>query len=171
VSQLRVYWVFFVHDFLKFRVVAPRLLDMRIALDSRDFMVWLALSGIPRVVTVALVKVVIAIAMLVVVALGEAVILLVLLVSLSCHHIAQLYSCSRAIAPEVMVHVLREEPVLEAADDVLIGDVGDGGACLEETPGVGPQGLVHLLLHLGQIVASTRFDHGSLEVVNEGPSP
>jgi hypothetical protein len=34
-------------------------------------------------------------------------------------------------------------------DDVLIGDGGDGGTRLEETPGVGPQGLVHLLLHLG----------------------
>jgi hypothetical protein len=27
---------------------------------------------------------------------------------------------------------------LEAADDVLIGDVGDGGAYLEEMSGVGP---------------------------------
>jgi hypothetical protein len=33
--------------------------------------------------------------------------------------------------------VLREEPILEVADDVLVGDVGDGGACLEETLGVG----------------------------------
>jgi hypothetical protein len=48
-----------------------------------------------------------------------------------------------------VVHVLREEPILEAADDVLVSDVGDGGAHLEETPSVGPQGLVHLLLHLG----------------------
>jgi hypothetical protein len=37
-----------------------------------------------------------------------------------------------------MVRVLREESVLEAADDVLDGDIGDGGAHLEETPGVGP---------------------------------
>jgi hypothetical protein len=48
--------------------------------------------------------------------------------------------------------VLQEEPILEAANDVLIGDVGDGGAHLEEMPGVGPQGLVHPLLHLGQIM-------------------
>jgi hypothetical protein len=41
------------------------------------------------------------------------------------------------IASEVMVRVLREEPVPKAADDVLIGDVCDGGARLEETPGVG----------------------------------
>jgi hypothetical protein len=65
--------------------------------------------------------------------------------------------------------VLREEAVLEAADDILIGNVGDGGAHLEETPGVAPQGLVHLLLDLGQIVASACSDHGFLEVVNEVP--
>jgi hypothetical protein len=42
------------------------------------------------------------------------------------------------IASEVVVRVLREETILEEADDVLIGDVGDGGARLEETPGVRP---------------------------------
>jgi hypothetical protein len=31
-----------------------------------------------------------------------------------------------------VVRVLREEVVLETADGVLIGDVGDGGAHLEE---------------------------------------
>jgi hypothetical protein len=34
---------------------------------------------------------------------------------------------------------------LEAMDDVLVGDVFDGGVHLEEAPGVGPQGLVLLL--------------------------
>jgi hypothetical protein len=47
VLRLQVYWALFVHDFLVFRVVVPRLLSTRIALDNRDFMVWLALSGIP----------------------------------------------------------------------------------------------------------------------------
>jgi hypothetical protein len=36
-----------------------------------------------------------------------------------------------------VVCVLQEEPVLEVADDVLVGDVGDGGTCLEEMSGVG----------------------------------
>jgi hypothetical protein len=75
-----------VHDFLKFRVVVPRLLATRIALDSHDFMVLLALSGIPRVVPLALVEVAVAIALLVVVVLGEAAVLLVLLVSPPYHH-------------------------------------------------------------------------------------
>jgi hypothetical protein len=68
-----------------------------------------------------------------------------------------------------VVCVLREEAILEATNDVLIGDVGDGGAHLEETLCVGPQGLVHLLLHLGKVVARARPDHGSLEVIDEGP--
>jgi hypothetical protein len=66
-----------------------------------------------------------------------------------------------------MVRVLQEEAILEATDDVLIGDVGDDGACLKEMLCVGPQGLVHLLLHLGQVMASASPDHGSLEVVDE----
>jgi hypothetical protein len=47
----------------------------------------LALSGVPRVVPLALVEVAIAIALLVAVALGEAIVLLIFLVSPSCHHV------------------------------------------------------------------------------------
>jgi hypothetical protein len=120
------------------------------------------------VVPLAFVEVVIAIALLVVVALGEAVVFLILLVSLPCHHVMQLRGSSRAVAPEVVVCVLREEAVLESTNDVLIDNVGDGGARLEEMPCVGSLGLVHLLLHLGQVVMSARPNHGSLKVVNEG---
>jgi hypothetical protein len=93
--------------------------------------------------------VVVAVALLVVVALREPIVLLVLLVSPPCHHVAHLHGSSRAVASEVMVSVFREEAVLEAADDVLVGNIGNGGSHLEETPGVGPQGLVQLLLNLG----------------------
>jgi hypothetical protein len=72
-----------VYDFLKLCVVVPRLLAMWIALNCHDFLVWLAFSGVPLVVPLALVEVAIAIALLVMVALGEMVVLLVLLV---CHH-------------------------------------------------------------------------------------
>jgi hypothetical protein len=157
------------HDLLVVRVVVPRLLATQITLDSHDFMVWLALSGVPRVVLLAFVIVAVAIALLVVVALGEAIVSLILLVSSPCHHVMQLHGSSWAVAPEVVVHVLREEAMLEAMDDVFIGDVGDGDVHLKETPCVRPQGLVHLLLHLGQVVASVHPDHGSLEVVDEGP--
>jgi hypothetical protein len=92
---------------------------------GHDFLVWLALSGIPQVVPLAFIEVEIAIALVVMVALGEAVILLVLLISPPCHHVTQLHGSSRAIAPEVVVRMLREESVLKAADDVFVGDVGD----------------------------------------------
>jgi hypothetical protein len=36
-----------------------------------------------------------------------------------------------------VVGVLKKEAALEAADDVLVSNVGDGGSHLEETPGVG----------------------------------
>jgi hypothetical protein len=158
-----------VHDLLILCLVVPLLLAMRITLNGRDFLVWLTLSGVPRVVPLAFVEVVVATSLLVVVALGEVVILLILLVSPSCHHVMQLHGSSRAIVPEVVERVLREEPILEATDDVFIDDVGDGGTRLEETPCVGPQGLVHFLLHLGQVMVSARPDHGFLEVINEGP--
>jgi hypothetical protein len=58
--------------------------------------------------------------------------------------------------------VLREESVLEAADDILVSDVGNGSAHLEEMLGVGPQDLVHVLLELGQIMVSACTNHGSL---------
>jgi hypothetical protein len=76
-----------VQDFLQLCVIVPQLLAMRIVLNSHDFLVWLALSRVPRVVLLALVEVVVAVALLVTVALGEAVVLLVLLVSPSCHHV------------------------------------------------------------------------------------
>jgi hypothetical protein len=55
--------------------------------DSSDFLVWLVLSGVSQVVPLALVEVAVVVALLVVVALGEAVVLLVLLVSPPCHHV------------------------------------------------------------------------------------
>jgi hypothetical protein len=154
------------HDLLVVRVVIPRVLATRIALAIRNFIVWLALLSVPRVVLLAFVVVAIAIALLVVVALGEAIVFLILLVSPPCHHVKQFHGSSWAVVPEVVVCVLREEAVLEAMDDILIGDVG---ARLKETPCVRPQGLVRLLLRLGQVVASPCPDHGFLKVVDEGP--
>jgi hypothetical protein len=61
-------------------------------------MVWLALLGVSRVVPLAFVEVAVAIALLIVVALGEVIVLLILLVSPPCHHVAQLYNSSRAVA-------------------------------------------------------------------------
>jgi hypothetical protein len=88
VLGLHVHRATFVQDFFKLSLIAPQLLASWIALNSHDFLVWLALSGVPRVVPLALVQVVVAGALLVVVALGEAVVLLILLISPPCHHVA-----------------------------------------------------------------------------------
>jgi hypothetical protein len=42
------------------------------------------------------------------------------------------------VASEIVVDVLHGEAILEAVDNVLVGDVGDGGTHLKEVPGVGP---------------------------------
>jgi hypothetical protein len=60
----------FVQDFFKLSLISPRLLASRIVLNSHDFLVWLALSRVPRVVLLALVEEAIAVALLVAVALG-----------------------------------------------------------------------------------------------------
>jgi hypothetical protein len=68
-------------------------------------MVWLALSGGFRVVPLAFVGAV-AIVLLVVVVLGEALILLVLLTGPSLHHVIELHNSLGAVAAEVAVDVL-----------------------------------------------------------------
>jgi hypothetical protein len=72
------------------------------------------LSGVFRVVPLAfvVVAIAIAIALLIVVAFGEAIVFLILLVSPPCLHVTQLHGSSRAVVPEVVVHVLREETVI-----------------------------------------------------------
>jgi hypothetical protein len=109
----------------------------RIALDSRDFIVWLALLKGSRVVPLAFVEVVVVVALLVIVALGQKLVLLIRLVSPSRHHVVELHGGCQTVASEVVVGMLRGKAVLEAADDVLVGDVGDGGAHHEEALGVG----------------------------------
>jgi hypothetical protein len=73
---------------------------------------------------------------LIVVTLGEALILLILLVNPSLHHIMELHDSLGAVAPKVAVDVLRGEAVVEVVDDILIDDVGDVGAHVKEAPSV-----------------------------------
>jgi hypothetical protein len=66
-----VYRALFVHDLLVLCLVVHRLLATPIALNGRDFLVWLALFSVPRVVPLAFVEVAVAISLLVMVALGK----------------------------------------------------------------------------------------------------
>jgi hypothetical protein len=61
----------FVQDFFKLSLIAPWLLATWIALNSCDFLVCLALSRILQIVPLSLIEVVVAVALLVVVALGK----------------------------------------------------------------------------------------------------
>jgi hypothetical protein len=107
----------FVQDLLKLTLLIPRLLATRIALNSHDLIIWLALSGWFRVVPLAFVGAVAA-TVLVVVALGEALVLLILLVGPSLHHVTKLHGSLGAVTFEVTVDVLHSEAVLEAVDGV-----------------------------------------------------
>ena len=51
--------------------------------------------------------------------------------------------------PEVAVQRLVGDAALEVVDDVVIGDIGDGGSCVEEALDVGSDRLALLLLAHG----------------------
>jgi hypothetical protein len=59
------------------------------------------------------------------------------------------------------------EAVLEEVDDLLVGDVDYGSTLVEEAPHVLAKGLALLLLHHGQVHASTRATHSAREVAGE----
>jgi hypothetical protein len=134
---LRVHQALLVQDLLELILLVPQLLATQVALYSHEFMVWFVLSGGFLVVSLAFVKAV-AVVALVIFALGEELVLLILLVSPSLHLVAEFHDSLEAIAVEVVVDVLRAEAILEVVDDVLVEDVGDGGVHLEEAPSVGP---------------------------------
>lgn len=92
----------------------------------------------------------------------------ILLVRSSLHHVTKLHDGLGAAFPEVSEEVPLVEAVLEEVDDIIVRDLCDGGACLKEAAGVGPQGLVLLLFALGQVRASNYPYHGALEVADEG---
>jgi hypothetical protein len=73
--------------------------------------------------------VVVSLAFVVVVTLGVAVTLMVILVHPSLHHVVEFHNSLGAVASTIAVEILLDEAVLEAVDDVLVGDVGDGGVC------------------------------------------
>jgi hypothetical protein len=112
VLELQVHRALLVQDLLELILLVPRLLTMRVVLYSHDFMVWLALLGGFQVVSLAFVEAV-AIVALVIVALGEALVLLVLLVGPSLHHVTELHNSLGVDAAKVAVDVLRAEAVLE----------------------------------------------------------
>jgi hypothetical protein len=75
----------------------------------------------------------------------------------------------RPVLPKIPVDAWVGDAVVEAVDDVVLRDVRDGGADVEEATCVGPQELVTFLFTLRKIVMSTCASNRSLEVVDEDP--
>jgi hypothetical protein len=85
------------------------------------------------------------------------------------HHITKARNSLRPVPPEISVDARVGDAVVKAVNDVILRDVCDGGANIEEATRVGPQELVTFLLTLSKIVTSTCASNYSLEVVDEDP--
>jgi hypothetical protein len=83
------------------------------------------------------------------------------------HHITKARNSLRPVPPKIPVDAWVGDAVVEAVDDVILRDVRDGGADVEEATCVGPQELVTFLFTLSKIVTSTCASDRSLEVVDE----
>jgi hypothetical protein len=142
-------------------------------LDSRDNVVWLALAVGNRVVVAAtaLVPVVVAVAARVLFALAtDGVVLgvsLVFFISLGGDYVLEVGDGARVATTEVFEGATVIETVLEEVDDLLVGDVDNGDALVEEAPHVLAKGLALFLLHHCQVHASTRANHRAREVAGE----
>jgi hypothetical protein len=83
------------------------------------------------------------------------------------HHITKACNSLRPVPPEIPVDARVGDAVVETIDDVVLRDVGDGGANVEEATRVGPQELITFLLTLSKIMTSTCTSDRSLEVIDE----
>jgi hypothetical protein len=98
---------------------------------------------------------------------GIAFLLLVFLVGLVLHHLTELHNGVRLISSEVPVQDLVKQTILEAVDDIALGDVDDLGLCLEEVASVGAKTLVPKLFALSQVIAVVGALKGTLNVVDK----
>jgi hypothetical protein len=63
------------------------------------------------------------------------------------HHVTKARNSFRPVLPEVSVDAWIGDAVVEAVNDVVLRDVRDGSANVEEAMRVGPQELVTSYLH------------------------
>jgi hypothetical protein len=73
----------------------------------------------------------------------------------------------RPVPSEISVDAWVGDAVVEAVDDVILRDVRNGNANVEEATCIGPQELVTFLFTLSKIVTSTCAGDRPLEVVDE----
>jgi hypothetical protein len=83
------------------------------------------------------------------------------------HHITKARNSFWPVLPKVSIDVWVGDAVVETVDDVVLRDIRDGSANVEEATCVGPQELVMFLFTLSKIVMSTCTIDRPLEVVDE----
>jgi hypothetical protein len=83
------------------------------------------------------------------------------------HHIMKARNSFRPVPPEISIDARVGDAVVETVDDVVLRDVRDGSANIEEATCVGPQKLVTFLFALSKIVTSTCASDRPLEIVDE----
>jgi hypothetical protein len=124
-------WALLVEDLIETLSCVAGLLAARWALNCRDKIVSLALSAWTQVVLLALVvvaTVVVAFPCVLVISAaswGTALLLQVLLVCPDLHHVIELHDGLGLISPEVPIQDPVIEAVMDAVDDVSLGDDGN----------------------------------------------
>jgi hypothetical protein len=150
------------------KLLRHQLLALRRMIDSRDDIIWLLFPGWTRKVPLAFVVAVVVWApQIAILTLWEPLSHLLILFGPIVHHITKARNSLWPIPPKISVDAWVGDAIVEAADDVFLRDVRDGGADVEEATCVGPQELVTFLLTLSKIVMSTCTSDRSLEVVDE----
>jgi hypothetical protein len=163
----RMPWALLLQELLEL-LLRRRLLAPRRTIYGRDDIIWLSLPGwtrkVPRAFVVAVVVWAPQIAILTPRKLLPH---LLLLFGPIVHHIMKARNGLRPVPPEIPVDAQVGDAVVETIDDVVLRDVGDGGANVKKMTCVGPQKLITFLLTLSKIVTSTCASNRSLEVVDE----
>jgi hypothetical protein len=137
-------------------------------IHSHDDIIWLSFSGWIRKVPLAFVVAgVVWAPQVAILTPRELLPHLLLLFGPIVHHITRARNGLRPIPPKISIDAWVGDAVVEAVDDVILRNVHDGGADVEEAMCVGPQELVTFLFTLGKIVMSTCTSDRSLEVVDE----
>jgi hypothetical protein len=131
-------WAFLLQELLEL-LLGHRLLASRGTIHSRDEIIWLAFSGWTRIVPLALVvAVVLRTPQIAIIAPREPLPHLLFLLGPVMHHVMKPRNSLRPVPPKVPVDALVSDAVVEAVNDVLLRDIHNGGADIEEAACIGP---------------------------------
>jgi hypothetical protein len=109
-------------------------------IDSCDDIIWLSFSGWTRKVPLAfVVAAVVWVPQIAILTPREPLPHLLLLFGPIVHHITKACNSLWPVPPEIPVDAQVGDAVVETIDDVVLRDVRDGGADVEEATCVGPQ--------------------------------